>query len=156
MPCRGMCTSVIRDPDDSNKRIFAQCKCNNAPDNLSALRYEMTRAMIPSPRGEIETAFPVWDSEPVQLDLRDAMAATSGRRGPQPERTTEVAEWLIDYLRAAGKPVEQREAWNDAGKKGFVGSYRQDNEDKWRWSNPRILYLAIKAIPLLPSPATGG
>ena len=90
-------------------------KCNNAPADLPAVRFEMTAAIIPSAAGDVETAFPVFDSEPVQFDLAKAMSGGREKPGPQPNKTKEVAEWLLSYLRDAGHPVLLAELYDQAG-----------------------------------------
>jgi hypothetical protein len=139
---------VVADKDAPNKRLFLQAKCNNAPAELPALRFEMTTATIPSPHGEIETAFPVWDAEPVTIDVASAMSSSAGssKPGPSPSKTREVADWLFAYLRDAGHPVPLRDIFAQAGDKGFVGEYREDKEGKMRWSNSVVLYRARKLI----------
>lgn len=139
---------VVRDPERPTRRLFKQAKCNNAPDDLPALAYEMVAAKVPSPWGEIETAFPVWEHELVQVDLREAMASPDARRAPAPAvKAQEVADWLIDYLRKAGQPVRLRELFDAAGKEGLIGELKPDHTGQMKWSNPAILYRAVDLPP---------
>jgi len=139
---------VVRDQDNPSRRLFKQAKCNNAPDDLPALAYEMVSAIIPSPRGDIETAFPVWEYETVKVDLRDAMTSPDARRDPQTSaKTQDVADWLLDYLRAATQPVQLRDVFIAAGEKGYVGEFKPDKHGRMKWSNPAILYRAVDLPP---------
>ena len=79
---------VIRDRDDPNRRLFKQAKCNNAPNDLSALAFSIEKMMVPSAAGlDIETSYPVFEAEPVHVDLQEAMGKKGhGHRGPRPRR----------------------------------------------------------------------
>jgi hypothetical protein len=43
---------VVRDPDDPERRIFKQAKCNNAPDGLKALAFRIEKREVTSEGGE--------------------------------------------------------------------------------------------------------
>jgi energy-coupling factor transporter ATP-binding protein EcfA2 len=148
---------VVRDPEDSDRRLFKQAKCNNAPDGLDAIAYRMITAVIPGPNGEIETAFPLFEAEPVKVDLADAMSAVKGKRGPAPEKTTKVAEWLLEYLAETmnGEWTPLRQVFDAAGALGFVGVQKPDKSGRLKWSIPTALYDGRKIIPTLPDPNDG-
>jgi len=147
---------VIRDRDNPNRRLFKQAKCNNAPDDLSALAFSIEKAMVPSATGlDIETSYPVFEAEPVHVDLQEAMGKKGhGHRGPSPQRTLEVAVWLLDYLRQEGQPVRVRHVFEAAGAKGYVGELK-DEKGRLRWSGGRTLYTAKERVPELPEPNRG-
>jgi hypothetical protein len=139
---------VVRDPDNPNRRFFTQVKCNNAPDNLPSLAFEMIQTLIPGPEGDIETAFPVWDRDPVDLDVRAAMSPPESRRESGPSgRSQQIADWLIGYLREAGRPVQLRDIMSAAGGLNYIGERKRDPEGRWKWSAPAILYRALELFP---------
>jgi hypothetical protein len=111
---------VVRDPDDPERRFFKQAKCNNAPDDLPALAFKVEKRDVPGEGGAtIETAIPVFEPEPVKdLNLAEVLAASGGaRRGPKPDKSARLAEWLHDYLERGPAPVvEVVAAARDAGK----------------------------------------
>jgi energy-coupling factor transporter ATP-binding protein EcfA2 len=145
---------VILDPENPEKRLFCQAKCNNAPAALPAIRYEMAKAEV-GLKGNIETAYPVFDADPVTVNLGDAMAPASSRRERPREKTLEVARWLLRHLRKATNPVPLRDIFMAAGAENYIGEHRPDKEGRMKWSNPRILYNAVDSVPTLTSPDDG-
>jgi putative DNA primase/helicase len=139
---------VVADPDNPARAIFKQGKCNNAPKNLAAIAYELVKTIIPSAAGEIETSYPVFDPETVQVDLAEAMGGGKAKRGPDPAKTAQVSEWLVEYLEAQAGPAAFRDVINAAGEQGFAGDLKPNSEGYLRWSNPRILYMAKDAVNL--------
>ena len=119
------------------------------------MAYEMAPTTVQSAKGAIETAHPVWESEPVTLDLTEAMGDSKARRGPTPEKTIKVAKWLLGYLRSRGDAVPFREVVNAAGDNGLAGELKLDSEGRMRWSNPRMLYLAKDAVRALDDSDNG-
>jgi hypothetical protein len=94
---------VVRDPDNPARRIFAQAKCNNAPDDLPALAYAVERREVVTDGGEIiETAVPIFEPEPVHVRLDELMAPKRSRE-PAPDELERAAKWLRDRL--ANGPV---------------------------------------------------
>jgi energy-coupling factor transporter ATP-binding protein EcfA2 len=147
---------VMADPDNEGRAFFKQGKCNNAPKNLPAIAYELVKTTIPSAAGEIETSYPVFDAATVQVDLQEAMSAPRGKRGPAPEKTTAVALWLLEYLRAQPAPSSLRDVFNAAGAMGFVGEQKPDKKGYMRWSIPGTLYRAKEdMVPQLGAPNGG-
>jgi len=96
---------VTRDKDDHGLRLLLQCKTNNAPDTLPAITFRIESHTLATEEGDIETSRPVW-GELRHVDPRTVLAHTSGRgkRGPEPARTAEVAEWLKELL-SDGRPA---------------------------------------------------
>ena len=146
---------VVRDPENPQRRFFKQAKCNNAPDGLPALAFKIDTQTVMSEAGEpIETAIPVFEADPVDIDLGaivNPSKASSGKRGPKPERTTLVAEWLFDYLDEHG-PIQLAKVIDAAGLEGFIGKRRDDN----KWTGVSTLYNAKEAIDKgLPAPRSG-
>jgi len=90
---------VVRDPDNKERRIFAQAKCNNAPDTLPGIAYTVEARYVQTGDSKIETSMLVFSSELIgDIDLRNIMAADAGKRGPDPIRSDEFADWLKDQL----------------------------------------------------------
>jgi len=146
---------VLRDPDKPDRRLFKQAKCNNAPDDLPAVAYSLVKAMIPSAAGEIETAFPQFETETVQVDLQEAMGSRRGKPGPVAQKTPHVALWLLAYLRGAAGPVQLRDVFAAAGDKGLIGEFKINTEGKARWSGAAILYRAKDEVSKLDGPNGG-
>ena len=111
------------------------------PGRPASAAYEMVSTTIQSPKGEIETAYPVWESEPVALDLRAAMSAGTDRSGPPAEKTGRFAKWLLDHLRSDGHPVRLGDIFNAAGGLGYVGEYKVATDGN-RWSRCAALFRA--------------
>ena len=146
---------VLRDPDNPDRRLFAQAKCNNAPDDLPAVAYSLVKAIIPSAAGEIETSFPAFEAQTVQVDLQAAMGGARGKPGPAPEKTAKVAVWLLGYLRGQSGPSLMRDVFDAAGAMGFVGVQKPNDSGYLRWSIPGTLYRAKDEISKLPVPDDG-
>ena len=147
---------VVADPDKPDRMFFKQAKCNNAPRNLPAIAYSLVRADIPSAGGQIETSYPVFEAETVQVDdLQAAMSSKRGKPGPAPEKTTKVAVWLLGYLRSHPGPSLMRDVFDAAGAMGFVGVQKPNDSGYLRWSVPGTLYRAKDEIAKLVSPDDG-
>ncbi len=104
---------IVRDPDQPDRRLFKQCKCNNGPDDLLAVAYRIQKAMVNHGDKAIETAIPIFEEHGVKIDLSAVMNGDKPRRGPAPARSSKVAEWLWDQLRD-GKPHPLKDLIVDA------------------------------------------
>jgi hypothetical protein len=137
---------VVADPENRDRALFKQAKCNNAPKNLPALAYTLVKTTIPSEFGDIETSYPEFEKGLVEFDLGDAMAGDAGSNGASgnASQRDKCAKWLIDYLWQIGVGVEldYSRLINAAGDNGFAGK----TNDQGRWSNPNLLSRAIHAI----------
>jgi hypothetical protein len=145
---------VVRDPDDPMRRLIKQAKCNNAPDDLPGLAFRIEQRIIKSIQGEeIETAVPVFEAEGVTVDLGTAIggAGIPTRRGPEPKKTTAVAEALVDFLGARGEPAPLGAIFDHIGEAGLIGHKKDDG----RWSSGMLLYQARDRVPDLPAPRDG-
>jgi putative DNA primase/helicase len=111
---------VFRHPDDPETRVLAQCKCNNAPDDLPALKFRIEAQRVMSESGEIETSRPVFSDELVSPhDLKRIMAVHKGRPGPEPVKLADLARWVLGKLEGKG-PVSQFELIEDAREDGHL------------------------------------
>jgi hypothetical protein len=89
---------VVRDTENEARRIFAQAKCNNAPDDLPALAYMVERREVVTDGGEVvETAVPIFAAEPVKIRLADLMAPRRDR-GANRSEIDRATEWLKTKL----------------------------------------------------------
>jgi hypothetical protein len=89
---------VVRDPENEARRIFAQAKCNNAPDDLPAHTYTVERREVVTAAGEvIETAVPIFEAEPVKIRLADLMTPRRDRESKRSE-IERATEWLRKWL----------------------------------------------------------
>ena len=126
---------VIKDPERPERRLFVQAKCNNAPDDLSAVAYTMVKATIPSPAGDIETAFPSFEAEPVAVNLGEAMRhnrVDEGRNRPKEPRSRSGCSGIY---RPQSIRSHCARFFGLAGDEGFVGEEKIDGEGKMRWTN---------------------
>ncbi|MHB1562026.1 MAG: AAA family ATPase, partial [Isosphaeraceae bacterium] len=146
---------VVRDPERPDRRYFKQCKCNNAPDELPALAFQVVRRTIQGADGEIEAAIPVFEAETVSVDLRALICGETKRRGPQPVKLDELVRFLFDFLRGKG-PVLLAEIGEAAGKADLIGKQVwDDKKGRNRWSNFSSLYDAAARVADLPPPDHG-
>lgn len=145
---------TARDPDNKERRILFQCKTNNGPMQ-PALAYRIEEAVIIHGEIDIRTSRAVFEDGPVDMDARETLNAGSGstskRRGPTPEKTRKVAEWLHDYLAEAGEPVPFAKVIDSAGDAGHAGVKQADG----KWSIPTTLYRAKDSVSTLESPRDG-
>lgn len=96
---------VLTDPDDSAKRMMGQAKNNLGRGDLPTLSFHIqTVKVADSPEGDITTAKVEWLGDSSRT-LADAIIASSGN-GHEQTAVAEAAEWLSDYLSAAGGPIE--------------------------------------------------
>jgi hypothetical protein len=145
---------VVRDPDVPGRRYFKQAKCNNAPDDLPAIAFQIQPQSITNEDGEeIETTIPVFDADPVNVDLAQAViggARARAKPGPEPVKTMALAEWLFDFLTDQPAPTPLAAVFDAAGEAGHVGERKNG-----RWTNLSALYRAMEKVAELPAPRAG-
>jgi energy-coupling factor transporter ATP-binding protein EcfA2 len=144
---------VVRDRDKPERRLFVQGKCNIAPDDLPAVAYSLVKTTVPSPAGEIETAYPVFEADTIKVNLQEAMGGGSGRRGPEPVKTLEIAKFLVEFMKGKG-PVFLGAIMDEAGARKLIGEPTMDKGHP-TWTNRRGLYKAIDEVSRLPKPDDG-
>jgi hypothetical protein len=143
---------VVDNPDKPGQRLFKQAKCNNAPRDLPAIAFEIVTRMIPSPKGEIETCYPVFAAETVDVDLKEALSGGKSR-GPAPTNTEKLARFLLEHLKV--KKIDYMSAIAAAaGAAGLIGK-PTIHKGRSSWTGFNGLYRAIEAIPTLPPPDDG-
>jgi hypothetical protein len=149
---------IVRDPDpdpddpERARRFFKQAKCNNAPDDLPALAFKLEKREIVGADGEaIETAIPVFEAEPVALDLGEALNSRGGKRGPAPRRQIQTAEWLYDFLAARTGWTRLRAIIDAAGEANLIGRLKDDGT----YSGLTMLYRARERVEQLTDPRQG-
>jgi putative DNA primase/helicase len=142
---------VLRDRENPERRLFVQGKCNIAPDGLPAVAYSLVKTTVPSPAGDIETAYPVFEAETVKVDLHEAMGG--GKRGPEPVKTIEIARFLVEFMKDKG-PVFFGEIMEVAGSRKLIGEPCV-SEGYPSWTYRSGLYRAIREVPELPAPDDG-
>ena len=109
---------VVKDPDNPKQRYFKQCKCNNAPDDLEAIPFQVEQRILSVGDIRIETSVPIFAEKGIKLDLQQVLGGDKGRRGPKPVKTNEVAEWL--YERLTTTPMMMRDLVQQAQEAGYV------------------------------------
>jgi hypothetical protein len=146
------CHFIVRNPDDPTHRIYAQIKCNNAPDDLPAIGFKVEGRMVDSDGQQIETAVPVFDAETMTIDIREAMNQDkgAGKRGPDPAKKKELAIRIVEFMKDRGL-VPVHEMFRMAGAAGYLGAEKADG----RWSSPNPLYRAKDYVPELEAPHDG-
>ena len=144
---------VVRDRDKPERRLFVQGKCNIAPDDLPAVAYTLVKTTVPSPAGEIETAYPVFEADTIKVNLQEAMGGGSGKRGPEPIKTAEIARFLVEFMKGKG-PVFFGEIMDVAGARKLIGEPCL-SQGYPSWTYKRGLYRAIEEVPSLPAPDDG-
>jgi putative DNA primase/helicase len=90
---------VLRDSENPEKRIFGQCKTNNAPLNLKSLEFKIEKRTIESKLGEIETSMPVFSADLVEVNMTRVVDGHRGAKGPAPAKSIENAKWLFNQLK---------------------------------------------------------
>jgi hypothetical protein len=146
---------VVREPENHLRRFLKQAKCNNAPDDLPALAFQVESREITADDGAvIETAIPVFEPNPVTIDLGDIVTGNSrgNRRGPATDKARIVAELVFDLLADANGPMLWAALAEAVGAKGFLGE--RDPETGY-WKSPTVLYRAKDLVPSLPPPRAG-
>jgi hypothetical protein len=119
---------VFRDAQNPEMRFFAQMKCNNAPDDLPALKFQIEGHKLTSDGHVIETSRPVFSDELVSpIDLKQIMAADKGKPGPKPVKLAEVAAWLWKKLEHG--PAAQYDVINDARDAGHLPAVTEQNPE---------------------------
>lgn len=90
------------DPDDDDRRILA-CVKSNIRDAPKAVAFQVDSTDL----DEIgDVPYLLLEDEEVDYDpLRLLVIETSGRTGRPPDKRAAAAEWLTNYLYAAGQPV---------------------------------------------------
>jgi putative DNA primase/helicase len=133
---------VFRDADNPETRIFAQCKCNNAPDDLPALKFRIEAQTMERDGVEVETSKPVFSDELVSpLDLKRIMAADRKKPGPAPTKLPDVAQWVFGKLKQG--PMTQYDLINDARDAGHLPPVTEANPKPSKTN----LYDAVKRFP---------
>ncbi len=94
----------MKDPERPERRFFKQCKCNNAPDDLPAVAFQIEKTVIEFEGEKIETAIPVFDTELHAVDLNRLVNGDRNRSGPAPVKSSRFADWLYEELKN-GKQV---------------------------------------------------
>ena len=91
---------VVRDPDNAGRRLFAFGACNLAPSDIPAIAFTIeTREVVLASTGEIiETSAPVFEAEPVQVDLADLVSGKP--REDRADTKKDATEWLRQRLQA--------------------------------------------------------
>jgi hypothetical protein len=134
---------IVRDPAQPDRRFFKQCKCNNGPDNLDALAFRIEPTSIRTPDGQtIETAIPIFEQEPCQIDLADVLNGDRLRRGRRPIQSSKFADWLWEQLKD-GRPMQLVDLVDRAREASYLASPPGDG------GKPSIspLYRAMDRIP---------
>lgn len=102
-----------RSPEDAEERILAPLKCNISAEP-SSLSFELDSH---SWDDGVDAGLLVYRGE---SDLGARAVLDASRPPADPTKREEAAEWLEDYLRAAGQPVLQRQIIEDAVRLGFT------------------------------------
>jgi hypothetical protein len=143
---------TVRDREDKERRFLCHPKVNVGKEQPTRA-YRIEGYTFIHNGQEIATSRVVFDTGLVEADITTLLAGRreAKRRGPQPTKTNEIAEWLHDFLVEQKRPVPLAAIFDAAGEKGYVGEKKEDG----KWSVPAGLYRAKDAIPNLPEPRGG-
>lgn len=148
---------VVRDPQQRERRLVCQPKCNNAPDDLPSIAFKVERRVIEAEGQEIETAALVFEDKPVQVDVQELMGGkVRSKPGPPATTTLDLARWLVKFL--LGRPglaASIRETFAAAGEAGLIGELREREDGRMRWSSGSQMYRAIEKVPTLDGDEAG-
>jgi AAA domain len=113
------------DPADEDSRLLVAVKCNIA-ERPKAMRFQIDVKDVPVTG---ETPFLQYDTE-LYVDPRKLFENVAVREGGQPDKRAGAAEWLTNYLAAAGVPVSKNDIIEDARQQGMPSKVlRQAAED---------------------------
>jgi putative DNA primase/helicase len=108
---------IVRDAENPLRRYFKQAKCNDAPDDLHALPFQIEEREIIRQDGlVIKIAVPVFEEEGVKIDLTETMNPKKGRTENK-EKRERLRVWLVNELKDG--PVESDEIKRRATAAGF-------------------------------------
>lgn len=142
--CARVVHVTAHDPDDQTIRYLARVKCN-LDEPRDPLAYKLEGFEYQRGEKTFKTSRVVFEAEPVKIDLDAIATGKGGGRGPAPEKTMAMAEWLYDFLAAEGAPTPLAAIMDAAGQAGLIGTKKTDG----KWSNPKILYDAAERVPAL-------
>jgi AAA domain len=131
---------VVKDEYDKELRIFGQCKSNNAPDGLKSLQFRISKHMLSSDLGDVETSMAVFSPDLVEADLNRTDGHRGGK-GPRPSTSIENAKWLFNELK--GHPVRLKALIDEALANGIL----HQPAEKDKRPSPSPLYNARDRIP---------
>ncbi len=149
---------VAKDPDNPKRRLFMQAENNLAPSDLPAVAFTLEAREVTNKAAEVfEIWVPRFEDKTVEVDVNEVVNSGPKRpaRGPMPRKTTEVALWLLGFLKADAHPVRLRDVFNAAGAKGYVGELKPVEDGKLKWSIPITLYRAKDMIATLEGEDAG-
>lgn len=141
---------TCRDPENKERRMFCWVK-GNLTEPQPTLAFKIERHTLDADGQEIVTSRLAFEDKPVDADAAEIMSGKPSKRGPDPKKTTEVAEWLFDFLHDQKKPVCLAAIFDAAGGAGLIG----ERNAKGKWSGIGTLYDAVKRAPLLLEPRNG-
>src|SRR5581483_5773631 len=146
---------VMRDPDDTDRRLFLPVKNNLAPLG-KALAFRLEQRLVGEPAVVASAA--VWDRAPVDMTADAALAAQAAGGGARSERD-EAEEWLRERL--AGGAVAVTELQTDADGAGLtwvtvrrakkrlkVEPHKNGMDGGWTWELPKVINHAEGDQPL--------
>jgi hypothetical protein len=136
---------VADDREDKTRRLFLPLKNNLAPDR-EGLAFRIQGRIVLSPKGEIETSYVMWDSQPVSISADEAICESCP---PRAKLRLDAMDWLAEIL-AAG-PLPSAGIFEDGRAAGFSEKtlYRAKSQLKiraykdgsiWMWNLPAPKY----------------
>jgi len=133
---------VVADAQNKARRLFLPLKNNLSPESIG-LAFHIEGHQISSPRGPIETARIMWETEPVAMAADEALRATAPS---QNSVLAQATEWLLSIL---GQPTPATQIMEDAAKRGIaeitlrraaknlrVEKRKERFSGRWMWSIP--------------------
>src|SRR5262249_26768395 len=132
---------VVADAQNKARRLFLPLKNNLSPDSRG-LAFQIEGHSIPGPRGPIDTARIVWDTEPVTTTAEEAILA---RAPSQNSVLNQATEWLVSIL--GQQPLPANQILADAARIGIteitlrraaknlrIRKQKERFSGRWMWS----------------------
>jgi hypothetical protein len=141
---------TCRDPENKERRMLCWVK-GNLTEPQPTLAFKIERHTLDADGHEIVTSRLGFEDKPIDTDAAEIMSGKPSKREPSLKKTTEVAEWLFDFLADQKKPVCLAAVFDAAGDAGHIGSRKADGN----WSGIGTFYDAVKRVPLLLEPRYG-
>ena len=122
-----------------------QAENNLAPSDLPSVAFTLEAREVTNKAAEVfEIWVPRFEDKTVEVDVNEVVNSGPKRpaRGPMPRKRTEVALWLLGFLKAEAHPVRLRDVYDAAGAAGYAGELKAGKDGKLRWSISVTLYRA--------------
>ncbi len=125
------------DPQTKGRYILTNPKLNIGPRQeavaytIEGFTYEKDGKTISTSRAKFEDSTFEADEDELRRGQKEIKR---GKPGPAPEKTANVARWLLGYLRGQSGPSALHEVFDAAGALGYVGIQKPNARGYMEWS----------------------